>query len=97
MRYRLSRQADNDLERIWGFIATDSPRQADRLLDTIHTRLHKLARSPLLGTACPELSPSLRFLAVKSYVIYYRPLAEGIEIVRVLHGARDIKSLFPSD
>jgi toxin ParE1/3/4 len=38
--------------------------------------------------------PALRSLSVGNYLIFYRPLADGIEIVRVLHGARDIDSLF---
>jgi toxin ParE1/3/4 len=40
------------------------------------------------------LSPRLRSFPVKNYVIFYRPLEDGIEIVRVLHGAQDLPPLF---
>jgi len=30
----------------------------------------------------------------KNYVIFYRPISEGIEVIRVLHGGRDIERLF---
>jgi len=38
--------------------------------------------------------PEIRTLAVGNYVIFYRPTAEGVEIARVLHGARDLETLF---
>jgi toxin ParE1/3/4 len=34
---------------------------------------------------------------VKNYLIFYRPLDEGIEIMRILHGSQDIKTIFPDE
>ena len=53
-----------------------------------------VAGQPLLGRLCPELAPNLRSFPVGNYVIFYRPIDNGIEVARVLHGARDIDSLF---
>lgn len=47
-----------------------------------------------MGKACEELQPSIRSFPVGKYILFYRPIEGGIELVRVLHGARDIESLF---
>jgi plasmid stabilization system protein ParE len=47
-----------------------------------------------LGRARLELAPNLRSLLVGDYVMFYRPIDDGIEVVRVLHGARDIDAMF---
>ncbi len=56
-----------------------------------------LARHPLIGRARPELLTDLRSLPFGRYVIFYLPRKRGIEVVRVLHGARDLKPLFDED
>jgi len=87
-------QAEADLEEIWWYIAQDSPDAADGFLDQIEERCAVLAQFPLMGTAREDLLPSLRSLVVGSYVVFYLPVNGGIEIVRVLHGKRDLEALF---
>jgi toxin ParE1/3/4 len=53
-----------------------------------------LATQPHLGKSVEELAPRLRFMPLGNYLIFYRPLPDGIEIVRLLHGARDITAAF---
>jgi toxin ParE1/3/4 len=93
-RYRLTEEARQDLDEIWLYIAEDSPAAADRFLDTLYERLVLLAGQPLLGRLRPELAPNLRSFPVDNHVIFYRPIDHGIEVARVLHGARDIDALF---
>jgi toxin ParE1/3/4 len=93
-RYRLAEQARADLDEIWLYIAEDNPSAADRFLDTLYERFLLLAGQPLLGRDRPELALNLRSLPVGNYVIFYRPIDDGIEVVRVLHGARDIDAMF---
>ncbi|MGO8765667.1 MAG: type II toxin-antitoxin system RelE/ParE family toxin [Limisphaerales bacterium] len=57
------------------------------------SRFSKLAVMPLMGRQREELSPRLRSFPVSRYVIFYRPMENGVEIVRALHGARDLPSL----
>jgi toxin ParE1/3/4 len=47
-----------------------------------------------MGVSRDELLPSLRSLTVGNYVIFYLPLLDGIEVVRVLPGMRDLDALF---
>lgn len=53
-----------------------------------------LAEYPYSGTARPELQPGLRSRPVGNYVIFYRPQADGIEVVRVLHGRQEVEERF---
>lgn len=50
-----------------------------------------------MGRTRPELLSNLRSIPIGNYVIYYIPRQRGIEIVRVLHGSRDLDSLFDSE
>ncbi len=93
-QYRVSDAAKADLEEIWLFIAQDNPEAADRFIRTIVSRFPTLASMPYLGRLREELSARLRSFPVSNYVIFYRPLEDGIQIVRVLHGARDLPPLF---
>jgi len=91
MRYRLSAAAQTDLDDVWLYIAQDNPRAADRFLDDLEDKLVMLATQPHLGRRCDELGAGLQRFPVGAYVIFYRIRAKHMEIVRVLHGARDIE------
>jgi toxin ParE1/3/4 len=86
-------RAEEDLIDIWLYIAHDDVRAADRLLDDIEEKFLLLADQPGLGPARPDIAPELRYLPVKRYLILYREITGGIEIVRVVHGARDVPAL----
>ena len=87
-------QARLDLIDAALYIAEDDPDAADRFLDAITKTMARLARHPMLGRTRPELAPDLRSFPHRQYVIFYRPVPSGIEVVRVLHGSRDILPLF---
>jgi toxin ParE1/3/4 len=91
---RRTAQADEDLMEIWGYIAPDNPQAADRLLDEIESKFLVLSEQPRLGQARPDIAPELRYFPVGSYLILYREIANGIEVVRVVHGARRVGNLF---
>lgn len=85
-------RAERDLDDIWLHIAVDNLAAADDLIDTLIARSQLIATQPQIGRSRPELLDGLRSYAVARYVIFYRPEHDGIELVRVLHGARDISS-----
>ena len=82
------------MDEIWLYIAQDNPDAADKLIRAIVSRFVTLASMPLIGRQREELSPNLRSFPVGRYVVFYRPMENGMEIVRVLHGARDFPPLF---
>jgi toxin ParE1/3/4 len=49
-----------------------------------------LVQNPLAGRERPELRHGLRSFPVGSYVIFYVPLPDGIEVIRVVNGRQDI-------
>jgi toxin ParE1/3/4 len=93
-QFRVSDVARSDLDEIWLYIAQDNLDAADKFILAIVSRFPKLAAMPLIGRQREELLPRLRSFPVSRYVIFYRPIENGIEIVRVLHGARDFPPLF---
>lgn len=68
--------------------------RADAFIDLLHQKFQVLARSPNIGRVRNEITEGLRSFPVGRYVIFYRPAAAGIEIVRVLHGSRDLDAVF---
>ena len=86
--------AESDLEEIWWYIAQDNPDAADRMLDRIDERCAAVAQFPMMGVSREELLPSLRSFTVGKYVVFYLPQHDGIEVVRVLPGMRDIEAFF---
>ena len=88
-------RAEEDLIDIWLYIAHEDVHAADRLLDEIEGKFHLLANQSALGPARPDIAPGLRYLPVRRYLILYREITGGIEVVRVVHGARDIQVLMP--
>ncbi len=94
---RRSALAEQDYRQIWRYIAADNADAADRLLLRIDSKLLVYAENPGMGTARDRLGPALRSFPVGNYVVFYRLVAEGIELVRVLHGARDMSAIFGSE
>jgi toxin ParE1/3/4 len=83
-----------DYRAIWDYVAADNPDVADRLLRTLDAKVQFLSDFPHVGRRRPELRPRLRSFPVGNYIIFYRPLREGMELIRVLHGARDVRRQF---
>jgi toxin ParE1/3/4 len=83
-------RADEDLIDIWVSIAIDSPSAADRVLDAIQRRWQQLSLYPYSGVARDDIAPGLRCLVVGQFLTLYRVAADGILIIRVLHGRRKI-------
>jgi toxin ParE1/3/4 len=85
-----TKQADEDLIAIWLGIAADNPQSADRVLDAIERRWRQIAQYPYSGIARDDIAPGIRHLIVGQYLTLYRVTGETIEIIRILHGRRNI-------
>jgi toxin ParE1/3/4 len=90
-------RANRDLLDICDYIADASRDRADGLIATFDSKFRALSGQPELGRRRDELAENLRSLAVGRYVIFYRSIPKGIEVVRVLHGARDLNAIFQED
>ena len=89
MNVAWTRAAQGHLRAIHDYIAADSPRHAERVVDNITRRTKPLESMPRLGAEVPEYGDeSIRELLYRSYRIIYRILPERTDIVAVIHGAR---------
>lgn len=91
-----STEAKADLQETWDYIAEDSPFQADRLILRFREKLEYLAKWQTLGRPRPEFCQGCRSYPFVNYCFYFRPTDSGIEVLRILHSARDIEQIiFP--
>jgi len=89
-----TRAAREDLIAIWTHIAEDDAAAADRVLDRLDEAASHLADNPQIGPARDDIRPGLRYLVSGSYLLLYRIDGDDIEIVRAVHGRRDLYGLF---
>jgi toxin ParE1/3/4 len=87
-------RAAEDIAAIWDFIADDNADAADHWIDQLDTQLRLLATQPLMGRTRDELAPGIRSFPFGRYLLFYLPISDGIDVVRVLHGARDVDTVF---
>lgn len=92
--YRLTPAAENDLFSIWSYIALRNEAAADDLESEILNACLRLSAKPDLGHFRRDLTQrNLRFFSVRSCcLIVYNSESDPLEIIRILHGARDAKS-----
>ena len=102
MKDRLLRrpQAKRDVIEIGRYIAEDSLPTAIRFIRAARADMRKLAEMPGMGARREFSNPRLKDLrswpisGFRNYLIFYLPITGGIEVIRVLHGARDLKRIF---
>lgn len=93
-------QAQLDLLELADFIAQDSLNAAQRFLKAAEAAFQLLAETPEMGTCCQFQDPQAAGVRVwsirgfENYLVFYRPIEAGIDVIRVIHGARDIAAIF---
>jgi toxin ParE1/3/4 len=91
--------AESDVDDAAEYIAADAPSAGERFLAAVDATFSGLVRMPELGRlreyAAARLARvrSLPVQRFENWLIFYRPLPDGIEILRVLHGARDVEAI----
>lgn len=95
-----TRQAREDLLDSYVTIGLDNAAAAERMFTILEERVSMLAQSPRMGVRRPEIAPSTRMLVEGVYLILYEThpdtdegLVEAIEIVRIVHGHRDLSRI----
>lgn len=93
-RCRLTHLAQVDIDSAWFYIAKDRPAAADRFVERLKSHFETLAENPFVGELRTDLAEGVRQSSVGGYVVLHRPTDDRIEIVRVIHGARDLFAEF---
>ena len=90
--YVLKPRAQRDLEEIWDYSAVNwSVDQAEVYVRQIQQTLALLANDPYLGRTCDDVRAGFRKFPSGAHVVFYRAIAGGIEIVRILHASMDVE------
>ena len=92
-RVEYSSAAKADLREIWDYISLDSQFQADRLIAKFCEKLQHLAKWNTMGRPRPEFGKDCRSYPFGKYCFYFRPIEDGVEVIRVLHFARDLDQI----
>jgi len=95
--YRKSPEAERDLIQIWMYVATESRSAATQFIDRLHGHMGDLADMPGMGRIRVEFGPLVRSFAVDDFLIFYRESQAGIDVIRVLSGRRDLRSVFEGE
>jgi toxin ParE1/3/4 len=90
-------QAETDLEEILEYLEERSPAAAERVAEAIDRRCALLEQCPEMGRLREELGPGIRSLAVEGYGVFYRVTPSAVEILRILHGSRDVERILRPD
>ena len=89
--------AEDDLHVIYDFIGIQkqNPPAAERYVDSLRRACEPYSRQPLMGTPEPLLGDELRSFAFRgTYVVIYRPLDDGIDVLRIIHASREWRRVF---
>jgi toxin ParE1/3/4 len=95
-RIGFSKEANLDIEEISTYIFDLNPVAAYRFLDALDKTCELLVEHPLLGRMRSELGEGIRTFAVGNYLIFYVPAKDGIDIIRLIYGGRDLPGVFHS-
>lgn len=96
MQFRFSPQAESELEEISLYLVSESGSVeiADRVVDSILGTIGLLAKFPYIGRKRDDdLSVGVRSFPAENYIIFYRIRNEEVQVIRILHGHRDISSI----
>lgn len=93
-KFIVSREAEEDINEILGFIADDYFEASMSLYARMIEIFEMLADNPMAGRERTELKEGLRYFPIGSYLVFYRAWAGKVSITRVLHAARDLDEIF---
>jgi toxin ParE1/3/4 len=93
-KVHFTRRAREDLLNIWIYI---SPRNSEALADSIYDRIEqaceRLREHPQLAPARPEIAEGARALVIERWLALYRLTEDGVQVVRIVDGARDLAKI----
>ena len=93
-RFVLTPAAEGDLLKIIEYLEGDNPSAVLKVVDALDQAMQRLAENPGIGHVRPDLTgEDVRFWPVFKYLVIYRQETKPLEIIRVLHGRRDVERI----
>ena len=92
--YVISPSASRDLNTIADYFLTRNIEAGEKLFQEFNQKCKNLAKFPNMGKSYAHIKLSLRGLPLDGYIIFYRVINDGVEILRVVSGRQDLEALF---
>jgi toxin ParE1/3/4 len=92
--YSFSDVAIEEIEEICEFIAQTNPKLASQWFDKIRQKCKLISAFPNMAKDYSWIDLNLRGFVVDDYIVFYYPYENGIRVIRVVYGKRDLKFLF---
>ncbi|NJL67225.1 MAG: type II toxin-antitoxin system RelE/ParE family toxin [Microcoleus sp. SM1_3_4] len=96
-RLLITIEASRDLSEISDYFLAQSVDAGDRFVEAFGKKCLYLAEYPYLGRSYAQLAPNLRGIPLMGYIIFYQIVGDGIEILRVVSGYRNLQDVFDTD
>lgn len=96
-RYVINVLASKDLNEIADYFQSQNIQAGEKFFREFNRKCKQLIAFPNSGRKYDEIYPDLRGLTLSGYIIFYRLLDDDIEILRVIHGRRNIETIFTDD
>ena len=93
-QYIISPEAIRDLDAITDYFATHNIDAGEQFLDEFAKKCRYLTQFPLIGRSYREIRSYLRGIPIQNYIVFYRIINDGIEIMRIIRGNRDLEAIF---
>ena len=93
----LSQPAIKYLEEIIDYFSNRNVEAGERFINKFDNKCKNLANFPNMGRSYDDIKSFLRGLPLAGYIIVYRVIDDGIEVIKVISGDRDLESLFLED
>ena len=97
MRLAFTPLAEQDLEAIADYISADNPMRALSFVRELRAQCQRLTINPSGYRLLSELGDGIRSCAHGHYIIFFEFDSDAVLIVRILHGARDLPTVFSED
>jgi toxin ParE1/3/4 len=93
-RYLINVVASRDLNEIADYFANNNLEAGEEFFQAFNRKCQQLVAFPNSGKSYANIRADLRGLSVAGYIVFYRLLDDGIEILRVVSGRRNLQDLF---
>ena len=93
-RYLINVLASQDLNEIADYFAANNVKAGEKFFQDFNRKCNQLVSFPNSGKSYEEIYPQLKGIPLAGYIVFYRILDDGIEILRVISGCRNLPSIF---
>ena len=93
-RYLINVLATQDLNDIANYFATYNVEAGEKFFQSFNQKCKQLVSFPDSGKSYEEIYPNLKGILLSGYIIFYRIIDDGIEILRLISGRRDLPAIF---